>query len=180
VGISAKYPDAWAKVKEYSTLIKYSAAQYNVDAELMAAIVIKESSGYPYKPRFEPGFYRKYIHLEPKAKLGGLWPRWTDDYYGEFKERLDRSTSWGHGQIMGQVARELGFDGQYLSELCDPELNLPLMAKFLSFKFKEGSEDGLVGQELRRFVLLRYNGGGDKEYPDSVLAKLIDARRIFG
>lgn len=39
-------------------------------------------------------------------------------------EARTRAFSWGLGQVMGQVAREQGFDGEYLAALCDPESGL--------------------------------------------------------
>ena len=39
-------------------------------------------------------------------------------------ERIAQKTSYGCMQVMGAVARELGFKGLYLSELCDPEVAL--------------------------------------------------------
>lgn len=39
-------------------------------------------------------------------------------------ERSGQKMSWGLMQVMGAVAREYGFKGTFLSELCDPHVGL--------------------------------------------------------
>ena len=72
-------------------------------------------------------------------------------------------TSRGLMQVMGAVARERGFVGQFLTELCDPETGIEYGVRQLTIFLKK--------YELR-MALLRYNGGGRAAYPDEVLKKL--------
>jgi hypothetical protein len=174
-----KYFEPWLSLKSFRTLIRLSAGTNNVDAELLAALLLHESSGKIHASRFEPGFFKRYIDGVSEEKLRGHWPKWSKDSSGNLKERLDRSTSWGLGQIMGQTARENGFSANYLCELCDPEINIPFAAQFLARKFRQAADLGFSQQELRKQALLRYNGGGDLGYPDRVFKELENARRIF-
>jgi hypothetical protein len=67
-------------------------------------------------------------------------------------------------QVMGQVAREMGFDGTFLSALCDPEQGLAIGCKLLRKKL-----DAMDGDVTRG--LLAWNGGGNPAYPGQVLAR---------
>ena len=67
---------------------------------------------------------------------------------------------------MGQVAREFGFDGAFLSELCDPEQGLAIGCKVLRRKF-----DAMAGDATR--ALLAWNGGANSTYAMQVLARRI-------
>lgn len=49
----------------------------------------------------------------------------------EKTERIHQATSWGLMQVMGAVARELGFDGP-MPQLCDPHYGIKYGAKKLS------------------------------------------------
>jgi soluble lytic murein transglycosylase-like protein len=67
-------------------------------------------------------------------------------------------------QVMGQVARETGFEGPFLSALCDPEQSLTLGCQLLRKKF-----DAHGGDCTR--ALLAWNGGANAAYPAQVLAR---------
>ena len=114
---------------------------------LVLAVCEHESSWETYAVRYEPGFYARYIE-----KMTGLTAT----------EKTMRATSFGLMQVMGQVAREKGFSEKYLTALCDPVFGLTYGCK----KLKEclDRENGDV-----RAALLRFNGGGDPNYPDLVL-----------
>jgi hypothetical protein len=73
-------------------------------------------------------------------------------------EAYARGFSWGLMQLMGQVAREAGFDPPFLSTLCDPEKGLVVGCKVLRKKL-----DALCGDTLRG--LLAWNGGANPAYP---------------
>lgn len=80
-----------------------------VDPRLVRAICQVESSGDPYKVRFEPTW--KYLSDTGKfATILGIT---------EATEHSLQSHSWGLMQVMGSVARESGFRGplQRLSEI---------------------------------------------------------------
>ena len=85
---------------------------------LVCAIIEQESAWNPHAIRYEPGFRTRYV-----APLG-LPPT----------EEIARSISWGLMQVMGQVAREHGFTGKFLSALCDPALGLDIGCAALASK----------------------------------------------
>lgn len=130
-------------------LARKYAAMHLLDPVLICAIAENESSWNQWATRYEPGFFHRYI--EPQNLPPG--------------EGFMRATSWGLMQIMGQTARELGFDGRFLTALCDPELGLEYgcrkLKKCLDIK------DGDVNK-----ALLMYNGGGDLQYPERVTARM--------
>jgi soluble lytic murein transglycosylase-like protein len=67
-------------------------------------------------------------------------------------------------QVMGQVAREAGFDALFLSALCDPEQGLAIGCKVLRKKF-----DAMAGDTTR--ALLAWNGGANPTYAAQVIAR---------
>jgi soluble lytic murein transglycosylase-like protein len=102
--------------------------------------------------RYEPLFFAKYVaSLYTNNKVSA-------------SEAYARGFSWGLMQVMGQVARETGFDALFLSTLCDPEQGLAIGCKVLRKKF-----DAMAGDTTR--ALLAWNGGANPAYPAQVLAR---------
>lgn len=97
-------------------IIETKAGKYGIDPDLVQAFVLQESSGNPNSKRFEPDFFRRYI----------MPMKITDPV-----EREGRATSWGLLQVMGQVARELGYQGAF-EGLFDPSTGLEYGCKKLS------------------------------------------------
>src|SRR5271155_4197450 len=93
---------------ELLSLARDAAAKHSLDAALVCAIVEQESAWDAHAIRYEPAFRTRYV-----APLG-LPPT----------EEIARSISWGLMQVMGQVAREHGFESKFLSALCEPEFGL--------------------------------------------------------
>lgn len=135
-----------------TSIINQCAEKHGLDPLLVAGVIIQESEGYHDIARLEQGFYRRYI--EPMEL--------------PVTEEILRSASYGQMQIMGQTAREFGFKGSF-DDLCKPEINIDLGCKILA---KFISDKGGV-----RRGLLRYNGGGDSQYPDKVYGH-INSKRI--
>lgn len=129
-------------------LVKQIADRHQLYSELVCAVVEQESSWNPWALRYEPAFRARYV-----APLG--LPA---------TEEVARSTSWGLMQVMGQVARESGFIGKFLSELCDPETGVEVGCIVL--KHKIAAAEGNVAK-----ALLLWNGGANPNYPDEVLAR---------
>ena len=141
--------------QELLDAVARKADKYGLDYARLCAQVETESSWNPKATRFEPAFLKRYV--EP---LG--FP---------VQEAQDRATSWGLLQVMGQVAREFGFKGAF-EDLLDPETGLEWGCRKLKQCIRLASqkgEEGVLGVEK---ALLYYNGGGDKEYPKRVLAKV--------
>src|SRR5579859_3807686 len=133
-------------------LARKAAASQSLDPALVCAVIEQESSWNPWAMRYEPAFFAKYVaHLFTNNKITA-------------SEAYARGFSWGLMQIMGQVAREMGFDGMFLSALCDPEQGLAIGCKLLRKKI-----DAMNGDTTRG--LLAWNGGGNPAYPAQVLAR---------
>lgn len=128
-------------------LAKQAAEKYGLDKALVCAVCHHESGNWnQWAVRYEPAFYERYIK---DMKLSPT-------------EKTCRAQSYSLMQVMGQVAREFGFSGDYLTELLDPETNL----KYGCLKLKQCMDR--ENQDVRN-SLLRYNGGNDPKYPDKVL-----------
>jgi soluble lytic murein transglycosylase-like protein len=133
-------------------LARKAASAQSLDAALVCAVVEQESGWNPWAMRYEPAFFAKYV-----AAL-------YTNYKVTASEAYARGFSWGLMQVMGQVARETGFEGPFLSALCDPEQSLALGCKVLRKKF-----DAHGGDCTR--ALLAWNGGANAAYLAQVLAR---------
>jgi soluble lytic murein transglycosylase-like protein len=126
--------------------------------ELICAVIEQESSWDRWAARYEPAFYARYI--EPQmARPDAARPAHLSD-----TEARMRAFSWGLMQVMGQVAREHGFSGDSLAELCDPATGLDVGCRVLASKLAAAE-----GNTVR--ALLLWNGGANPDYPDAVLAR---------
>lgn len=95
------------------------AAKYTLDSALVAAVCEQESSFDTYAVRWEQAFYDHYIY---PLKLADI------------TEARCRAMSWGYMQVIGQVAREHGFSGRFLSQLCAPDQGLDIGCEVLRAK----------------------------------------------
>src|SRR5713226_6066114 len=129
-----------------------AAGAQSLDAALVCAVVEQESGWNTWAMRYEPLFFAKYVaSLYTNNKIGA-------------SEAYARGFSWGLMQVMGQVARETGFDALFLSALCDPEQGLAVGCKVLRKKI-----DAMAGDITR--ALLAWNGGANPTYAAQVLAR---------
>lgn len=129
----------------------FTAAQNaGLPIPLVMSVCEQESNWQPWSIRFELGFYGRYI-----SSMKGL----------SQTEMYARAFSYGLMQVMGQTAREFGFDGAYLSELLDPATGLKYGCKKLSREMDKAN--GSVAA-----ALLGYNGGGNADYPAQVMARM--------
>lgn len=134
------------------TLARKAAASQSLDPALVCAVVEQESGWNPWAMRYEPAFFSKYVaSLYTNNKISA-------------SEAYARGFSWGLMQVMGQVARETGFDAPFLSALCDPEQGLAIGCKVLRKKV-----DAVAGDTTR--ALLAWNGGANPSYAAQVLAR---------
>ena len=67
-------------------------------------------------------------------------------------------------QIMGEVAIERGWNGEFLTELCDPDTGVDFGCRKLQKCFSIHGDD--------ETSLLSYNGGGNALYGKQVLARV--------
>ena len=115
-------------------LIVSSANRYKISAPLVLAVCEQESSFDPWAWNPEPRYrylwdlllnkpFRKLTPAEVVSEVPPLdfkSPRGVPadaEWWGQ-------QASWGLMQVMGAVARERGFMGRFLSELCDPSAGL--------------------------------------------------------
>jgi soluble lytic murein transglycosylase-like protein len=120
----------------------------DLDGALICAVIEQESNWIPWAIRYEPAFQKRYV--DP-LNLGPT-------------ETVARSISWGLMQLMGQAARELGFNGK-MASLCDPENGLEYGCRHLKNKLNAHGGDVCAG-------LLAWNGGGNPAYPEQVLTRV--------
>ena len=139
--------------EEMIALAKDSAARHDLSPELVCAVVEQESDWEPSAIRYEPAFYDRYVY-----------PMSLKRAISETEARA-RAFSWGLMQTMGEVGREFGFAGKYLSALCEPQAGLEIGCKVLAHKL--AVNQGNVVQ-----ALLAWNGGGNPDYPAQVLARV--------
>jgi soluble lytic murein transglycosylase-like protein len=135
-------------IEQRKSLSATIGAKHGVDPVLLCCLAHQESSWCPWAIRYEPAFFARYI-LPMADKLSDT-------------EARARAFSWGLAQIMGQTARELGFLAEFAS-LCDPEIGL----EWGAVKLKQ-CLDAHKGDE--KAALEMYNGGGNPDYADEVLA----------
>lgn len=117
-------------------LARSTASKHALDTALVCAVVEQESSWDTHAIRYEPAFRALYV---APLKLPPT-------------EEIARSISWGLMQVMGQVAREHGFSGKFLSALCDPATGLDIGCAVLAAKLASAGMHALpVGVEGRGF-----------------------------
>lgn len=134
---------------EIMQCIETAADIHGLPVALVAAIVKTESSFDPAAIRYEPQFYARYIVGKPIAAI----PPCSPD-----TERTSRAISWGLMQIMGATARERGFRGAFLSELCDPAVGLYWgCAHLVYLKSQYQKSHGTEG------VIAAYNAGSPRK-----------------
>lgn len=145
----------------------FEGNQWGLDPDaLMLAWVAQESSWDPFAVRFEPAFFRRYVK-----------PHLADPIIR--REAVERATSFGLLQLMGQTAREIGFT-RPLADLWEPELNLYWCCKYLLEDRRRRTDGTWAG------ALAAYNGGlGGNTRPPYRRQPYIDkivtrARRIDG
>lgn len=126
-----------------------------VDPDLLEALVVVESNGNPWAWRPEPRYRylwdtwkaQPFRALTPEEIASETAPADFHALAGTpHQEWWAQQASWGLCQIMGALARELGFRSAYLTELLNPQTNLNLGAKHLSSLLRWA--DGDVGKAL--------------------------------
>ncbi len=109
----------------YDPLIQDIAKKHELPWSLVKAICMVESSFNPWAMRYELDDPRT-----PKKENDYRW-LYGDPLKMPFHEYVSQKVGWGMMQIQGAVARELGFTGRFLSELCDPRINIEYGCKHL-------------------------------------------------
>lgn len=130
------------------SLARRKARDHGLSSKIVCAVIETESGWFQYAARFEPGFKRKYI--DP-IKYGTLrvFGRTSRD-----TQRQLRSMSIGLMQVMGQVARELGFAGESLLELVHPEVGIEYGCRRLKKAYHRTAARASSKDEHDRLALL--------------------------
>ena len=151
---------------ELLSLAHDAALAHALWPELVCAVIEQESSWDRWAVRYEPAFYKRYIEPQIARSGGDTATRHLGAQRAALSETEARARafSWGLMQLMGQVAREHGFSGNSLAELCDPATGLEVGCRVLAAKLAAAE-----GNVVR--ALLLWNGGGNRDYPDAVLAR---------
>ena len=140
-------------MEEFNEIMFDAAGEFGIPQTLIAGIIQVESGGDPWGFRYEPAFLQRYVEEKPR-RFGAISTE---------SERIARATSWGLMQVMGQVARERGFNGAFLSELCDPTTGI-----YYGCKHFAHLRDRFVGKHGMNGVIAAYNAGSPR-YVNGVL-----------
>jgi soluble lytic murein transglycosylase-like protein len=97
--------------------IERAAIQHALPASLIAAVIQEESEFNAWATRAEP----RYLRSRKVRRLAARFARTHRLGPTAFTELADRSRSYGLMQIMGETAREQGFDRPFLAELYIPD-----------------------------------------------------------
>jgi hypothetical protein len=129
-------------VSDVAAAVSAAASRHGIDACILAALVVKESSGDPLAVRHEPRYqwlwdvdkWEPFRRLSEEERRSATPP---PDFRAPVgvsaaTEWSSQRTSWGACQIMGATARERGFRGRFLSALCEPTLGVEYGARHLA------------------------------------------------
>jgi soluble lytic murein transglycosylase-like protein len=149
---------AWRRLATHLPAIRQAAEHYGLRWSLVAAIVCQESGARVYAIRPEPSFWRRY-----QAGIRALVRRTANRYDDRWAQYPDlASASYGLLQVLYVVALERGAVMEFPTDLLDPAMNLDIGCRHLAWCIAARGGNERAG-------LLRYNGGGDRTYPDKVL-----------
>jgi len=142
-------------------MIDYSrfSHQYGVPLDLLRAIVLTESGGDRFAMRYEPR-YRWLWDVKRNRPYSSKTPDLFPAPAGVSREteRMAQMTSWGLMQVMGAVARERGFDGRFLSELCSIEVGMRYGCQhLLAYRKRHGNWEAAA---------VSYNAGSPRRKED--------------
>jgi soluble lytic murein transglycosylase-like protein len=137
---------------EIIELARAIATAHGLDPALVCAVIEQESAWNPWAVRYEPGFLSRYVApLYTAGKLSAT-------------EAYTRAMSWGLMQVIGQVAREFGYEESSLAELCEPATGIEFGCRVLAARVARAKGDIPA-------ALLAWNGGASPNYPAEVLAR---------
>lgn len=153
-------------VSRWRPIVLQRAKQHGLRPIVVAAIVARESSGNPWAYNPEPAYehlwdlrdnapYRRLTGTERRAAgppVGFPSPSGADadaEFWGQ-------RASWGLMQVMGAVAREVGFSDPFLTKLCDPEHGIEFGCRALAMF---GARMMKLGSHSEDAMVAAYNGG---------------------
>src|SRR5690242_20059252 len=146
--------------RELILAARAASASHKLVPELVCAVVEQESNWDQWLNRYEPDFeanpkYGPTIASQAHEFSASSLTKFSYETTWQ-TEIKNRCTSWGLMQVLGQVARELGFK-EPIPSLCDVSNGLEIGCLELSRKIEEAGGDLHAG-------LQRFNGGSDLNY----------------
>ena len=178
-------------MSEMELLAREEAAKHGLDPALICALCEVESSWIPWAARHEAG-YRWLYEFDPEK--GGTdkytitdlrQNRWRPAIHigtnpaGSTMptELIMQQTSWGLLQIMGATARERGFRS-WLTELCDPQVNLEWGCRHLRWMVDHNNAYGLPDYRVKpEDLAAAWNTGSVRRGDDGELINVDYVRR---
>lgn len=150
----------------YKILIKEAQENF-IDPMLCVAIATVESNWNPWAVRYEPQ-WNYLFKPEYFAKRLAIT---------QSTESVLQSCSWGLMQVMGSVARELGFS-EPLQQLCGPSYGVEIGCKKLfELKKKYKKEQDIIAAYNAGSPVLTMDGKyKNQNYVDKVVSILLDLR----
>lgn len=146
-----------------TTVAKQNAAKHELEAELILAFIKQESNFDTLAHRFEPNW--RYSFSPDQQKVFAAANNLSHE-----TESIDESMSYGCLQIMGSVARELGFTGN-LAQLYDPEFGIHYGCLKLKLELKKHPVlSDAISSYNQGSPRRDLNGYLNQKYVDNVLA----------
>jgi soluble lytic murein transglycosylase-like protein len=155
-------------IADLREIAEKKAAEHGLDPAVVCAVIEQESGWNPWLERYEPLFFERYLENPAMYNEVRGWLKSASFHASFATEIRNRAYSRGLMQTMGATARVQGFAGP-LGELHEPETGIEVGCRVL--KGCLGRAKGDIAK-----ALLGYNGGGNKKYPDEVLARMENYR----
>jgi len=175
-------------------IARRTAIEFGLDPALVCALCEVESSWMPWAVRHEAGYewlvgFKKaerrdmpvsFMDIKkqwwkPHPKLVRIMPLYSTGLIQI--ELLAQQTSWGLMQIMGGTARERGFKG-WLTELCDPSINLEWGCRHLRWMVDHNNAYGLPDYRVKpEDLAAAWNTGSVRRGDDGELINVDYVRR---
>jgi hypothetical protein len=140
------------KIKD---IVEKHAESFNLQPNIVKAVIMVESNGDTFAVRFEPN-WRWWLNPKYWARRVRVTTR---------TEAICQQMSWGPMQIMGTVARELGFE-QDMPALCQPATGIYYGCKKLSQLLKKYT---YIRPALSAYNTGRPNSRKGRRYAEKVL-----------
>lgn len=154
------------------------AHRFEIEPVVYVALCLHESGYEVGTGRIEERFFESRLLGKKREELSGYVPP-PPGPPSLYDEKLWRASSWGPPHVLGETARMLGFAHDFLPALeADPAAALFYGAFYLRRLL---GQDWNLKSEFTYYVpsLLRYNGGGDPDYPDKVQIRLEEAQEAI-
>lgn len=165
----------------YTCEIASAAERCQLPAALVEALVMVESGGNPWAWNPEPHYRylwdvvkkRPFRTLTPEERASERPPADFPAVAGDRdQEWWGQQASWGLCQVMGAVARERGFTGPYLPQLCDPQTNLIIGCRHLRamLEWADGDMEKALG--AYNAGIGGYNSALGRQYAAKVFGRM--------